>query len=491
MNITYQIVIDYLQKYQTEIKTKAIEYQNVKQKLILVCPLCQIDYQCSFFDFKRKDNKMCISCSKKQSSEKKIINIKLEKIKQEFNDINIINEKDDYLRDEKIHCQCKKCNHIFYEAYHILLRKKNKQLLSCSLCNRENKKTRDRQKTYQKTIEFCQNNNITFVSSEEQFVNGKELFICHKCNQEFHRLHKYFNRETYPNRTQLCQKCSNSNPVSSEEIKIRQLLEKYNIDFENNNRSILDGKELDIYIPKHQLAIEINGLYYHSELNGINKNHHLDKTLACKQQSIQLLHFWDYEINNKFLIVSDIIKSKLNLLENKIGARELTTNFIDSKKAKEFMNNNHLHGFCQAKWHLALIKNNIVYCVLSLGTSRTGDYWEIIRFATLNSTKVIGGYSKLITYIKKEMKIEKLMSFADMRISNGDLYLKSGWQLEGVSSPCYWYFKNKEIYHRSNFMKHKLKNMPNFDHTLTEWQNMIKMGYDRVWDCGNLKFTLL
>ena len=189
------------------------------------------------------------------------------------------------------------------------------------------------------------------------------------------------------------------------------------------------------------------------------------------------------------MIVEDIIKSKLNLLENRIGARQLKIEMVDSNVAKEFMNMNHLHGFCQAKWHIALKKDNIIYSIISLGQSRTSYHLEIIRFATLNNMKVIGGYSRLITYIRKQMKIESLMSFADRRISNGDLYLKSGWKLNGVSNPCYWYFKNKKIHHRSNFMKHKLKKYPEFDQHLTEWQMMIKMGYDRVWDCGNLKFV--
>lgn len=488
MNITYQTITDYLQKYKTNIKTKATEYKNVRQKLILVCSSCQQDYQCSFFDFKRKENKVCLLCSKKHSGEKKIIYFDLELIEKEFSDITIISEKKSYQRKEKISCQCKNCNHVFDEAYYILLRKKNKQLLSCSHCNRENKKIRDRQQTYQKTIEFCQNNNLNFVSSEEEFINGKEIFVCPKCNQTFHRPHKYFNREIYPNRTELCQNCSNSNPISNEELKIRMILEKHNIDFESNNREILNGKELDIYIPDHQIAIEINGLYYHSELKGIDKQYHLHKTLECERQGIQLLQFWDYEVNNKLEIVEDIIKSKLNLLQKKIGARELKIELVDSKRAKEFMNTNHLHGFCQAKWHIALVKNNLIYSIVSLGKSRTSDHWEIIRFASLNNTKVVGGYSRLISHIKNELHIENLMSFADRRVSNGDLYLKSGWKFDSVSSPCYWYFKNKQIYHRSNFMKYKLKNMNGFDHALTEWENMIKMGYDRVWDCGNLKF---
>ena len=489
MNITYQTVAEYLQKYQTAIKTKETEYQNVRQKLTLVCSFCLTDYECSFFDFKRKDNKICTSCSKKQSGLKKVISIKLEKIKQEFVDINIISENDNFLREEEIECQCKNCFTVFKEKYHILLRKKNKNLASCSNCNRKNKNLRDRQKTYHKTVEFCQNNNLTFISSEQQFTDGEELFQCPKCQQSFHRPHKYFNRETYPNRTELCQNCSNSNPVSSEEIKIRTILEKYNIDFESNNRTILNGKELDIYIPKHKIAIEINGLYYHSELKGVDKHYHLNKTLECERQQIQLLQFWDYEVNNKPRIVEDVIKSKFNLLENKIGARELQIEMINNGSAKQFMNANHLHGFCQAKWHIALKKDNMIYTLISLGRSRTSDHWEIIRFATLNNAKVIGGYSKLISYIKKELRIDRLMSFADRRISNGDLYLKSGWQSTGVSNPCYWYFKNKHVYHRSNFMKHKLKKYPEFDQNLTEWEIMIKMGYDRVWDCGNLKFT--
>ena len=489
MRTEFEEVEKYLKLYNTIILTTKNNYKNISQKLTLICQQCQQDYQCSFFDFKRKENKICLSCSKKNIGLKKVISIEKKEIVNNITDIIILDKKENYGRDEKIRCQCKKCNHIFDEAYYILLRKKNKNLSSCSKCNRENKRIRDRQKTYQKTIEFCQNTNLIFVSSEQQFVNGEELFVCPKCQETFHRPHKYFNRETYPNRTELCQNCSNSNPVSSEEIKIRTILEKHNIDFESNNRTILNGKELDIYIHKHQIAIEINGLYYHSELKGMDKHYHLNKTLECERQQIQLLQFWDYEVNNKPWIVEDVIKSKLNLLENKIGARELQIEIINSGSAKQFMNANHLHGFCQAKWHIALKKDNMIYTVISLGRSRTSDHWEIIRFATLNNTKVIGGYSKLISYIKKELQIDMLMSFADRRISNGDLYLKSGWQLTGVSNPCYWYFKNKQMYHRSNFMKHKLKKYPEFDQNLTEWEMMIKMGYDRVWDCGNLKFT--
>lgn len=490
MKTEFEEIIKYLELYQTKILTIKKDYVNISQKLDLVCSQCQQIFKCSFYDFKRKENKICISCSKKNIGLKKIINIKKEEILKQFQDIKITSKKIVYGIKEEITCQCLKCNNIFKESYQILKRKKNKNLNSCSRCNINQKIKKDKEKTYKKTLDFCQKNNINFISTQKQFLEGQEIFICPQCHQQFNRHHKYFNRQTYPDRTDLCQNCSNSNPVSNEEIKIRELLIKYNIKFETNNRVILSGKELDIYLPEYKLAIEINGLYYHSELSGVNKNYHLNKTLECEKQGIQLLQFWDYEVNNKFLIVEDIIMSKLNLLENKIGARQLMIKKIDNKIAKDFLNNNHLHGFCQAKWHIGLVKDDIIYSIISIGKSRTSDDWEIIRFVNKNHIKVIGGYSRLISYIKKELQIDRLMSFADRRISNGDLYLKSGWRLEGVSKPCYWYFKSKQIFHRSHFMKHKLKSKNDFDHTLTEWQNMIKMGYDRVWDCGNLKFIL-
>ena len=43
-----------------------------------------------------------------------------------------------------------------------------------------------------------------------------------------------------------------------------------------NNRHIISPMELDIYIPQKNLAIEFNGLYWHSELFR-DKNYHFDK----------------------------------------------------------------------------------------------------------------------------------------------------------------------------------------------------------------------
>ena len=79
-----------------------------------------------------------------------------------------------------------------------------------------------------------------------------------------------------------CGKCSN-NGISKEEKELNNWLNSLGIITETNNKNILNGLELDIYIPSHNLAIEYNGLYWHSE-EFIDKNYHINKTELCEKK---------------------------------------------------------------------------------------------------------------------------------------------------------------------------------------------------------------
>jgi len=58
--------------------------------------------------------------------------------------------------------------------------------------------------------------------------------------------------------------------------------------------------------------------------------------------------------------------------------------------------------------------------------------------------------------------------------------------------PSYFYTKDHyKKYHRFGFRKNVLNKKLNvFDPNLTEWENMKNNGWDRIWDCGNLKYQL-
>lgn len=91
----------------------------------------------------------------------------------------------------------------------------------------------------------------------------------------------------------------------------------YNIVKEICNDAILNyrklsKRELDIYIPSKQIAIEYNGTYWHSIESGTKTDFHLNKSIECRNNGIRLIHIYEFEdfeqqINNLIILLKDDI----------------------------------------------------------------------------------------------------------------------------------------------------------------------------------------
>lgn len=76
---------------------------------------------------------------------------------------------------------------------------------------------------------------------------------------------------------------------------------------ENNKRKIIQGYELDIYLPEINIAVEYNGSYFHST-NFKDKYYHQNKTLACYKIGIRLAHILDVDWEQNKNMVKDKLK---------------------------------------------------------------------------------------------------------------------------------------------------------------------------------------
>lgn len=277
---------------------------------------------------------------------------------------------------------------------------------------------------------------------------------------------------------------------SNQESKIRNLLEKHQIEYQTNTRSVISPKELDIFIPSHNLAIEVNGIYWHSELNGKDKNYHLSKTEDCEKQNIQLLQFWDIEVDQKWEIIASMILNRLNHSSIKIGARQCKIVQVSKTYEKDFLNKNHLQGYISSTVCLGLEHKNELVSIMSFGKPRFNKKvdWELLRFCNNLNTQVIGGASKLFS----KRPNGTIVSYADRRYSCGNVYDSLGFQKVKIANPSYWYTNDcQHLQNRMKYQKHKLpKLLETFNSELTEWENMQLNGYDRVWDCGTMVFHL-
>ena len=264
-------------------------------------------------------------------------------------------------------------------------------------------------------------------------------------------------------------------------------INQYQIEYIVNDRDKIKPLELDIYIPSKSLAIEVNGLYWHSELaGGKDKNYHLNKTLECEKQGIQLLQFWDIEILNKINLVQSMISYHL-MQQNikKIHGRKCNIINLETCDAKDFLNENHIQGFEKGSIKKGLLyQNELVACLIADKPRFTKSFdLEIIRFCSKQNTQVQGGFSKLT----KSLGFKSLISYANRKYSKGNVYESSGWHCSHYSKPSYHYTNDyASLINRTSYQKHKLSNLLEiFDPSLTEWENMKLNGFDRIWDCGN------
>jgi len=300
-----------------------------------------------------------------------------------------------------------------------------------------------------------------------------------------------------------CQTCYKSSSIFEEEVTkyIKMLLP--NIDIKSRDKTILNGKELDIYIPSLNIGIECDGLFWHGEIGGMkNKSYHLNKTIECEKQGIHLIHIFEDE----WLFNKDIVYNKLKHIlkqsTDKLYARACDIRSIDNVDKKRFLNVNHIQGNDVSSICYGLFHKDELVSLMTFGKSRVfmnttsvvGQY-ELIRYAS-NKT-VVGGASKLLNHFIKIHKPYKVISYADRRWTHSvkNLYASIGFKKISDGTPNYWYFgkdKNYRRHHRFGFAKHTLsKKFVNFDSNLSEWQNMQNNGYDRIWDCGHLKYELI
>jgi hypothetical protein len=325
--------------------------------------------------------------------------------------------------------------------------------------------------------------------SIKDYFSG-EFIIEHEDHQFHSSLGLIYDRLKFSKNCEICTICNpiNSNS-SSYENEIAEWISKYST-IERRNRNLINNREIDIYLPDKKLAIEFNGLYWHSELFK-NKWYHLDKTKKCLELGISLIHVFEDDWIYRKEIVKSIILNKMNLIENKIWARKCYVKEINIKECKKFLIENHIQGYSRCKYKLGLFKDDELVSVMTLGIRKTNSKseFELIRFCNKLNTNVVGSASKLLTHFIKEYKwTGKIISYADISMFSGNLYEKLGFENIHLSKPNYYWIIGDKRYHRFKYNKKKLVNNFGSDNNLSETQIMNNWGYYKIWSCGQIRY---
>lgn len=232
-----------------------------------------------------------------------------------------------------------------------------------------------------------------------------------------------------------------------------------------NSRKIIGGKELDIYFPELNFAIECNGAYWHSESRGRGKLYHKNKLQDCKAHGIDLLNIWDYHWYNNTDIVKSMIRHRLGLSE-RIYARKTRTVLVDEDTEKQFLTANSLTGYVKSHVCIGLEHNNELVQLASF--SKTDDITPIFKsvsMCTKLNTAVVGGCGKLISYFVRTNALP-LHFFVNSEHFSGNVFRALGLLKFGETDPLCKYTDDYLTF---------LSSIDDAEIVL----------YDRIWDCGN------
>ena len=342
---------------------------------------------------------------------------------------------------------------------------------------------------------------VKYLNDEFHYIINCPHPDCNKCEQKNFLISSthYWVRK---NKTEICTNLlpiqHNRSVNTSIEIFIHSVLDKYNIQYETNTRKIISPYELDVYIPSKKVAIECNGIRWHSTETNKSRSYHYEKYKKCLDRGVQLITFWEDQIIYKPDIIESMICSKLGIIENKIYARNCSVKEINSDICSDFLNKNHIQGKTSSKIKLGLYLNNELVSVMTFNNgnrcsgskNKSENEWELSRFCSKQNNAVVGGASKLLNYFINTYSPSKIISFACLDISNGSLYKRLGFE-ESNYSEGYWYINSKDNkrYHRSTFTKAKLI-QDGYDPDMTESEIMAMRKFYKIYDCGRIKFEL-
>ena len=302
-----------------------------------------------------------------------------------------------------------------------------------------------------------------------------------------------------------CPKCSSH--VSNTQREIYEYIFQYNQDTILEDRTTYPNLYLDITIPSKQLAIEYNGIYWHT-INDSNissryklNNHLKDKLLLAKKYGLRVINIYEDEWIDNQLQIKQIINNALGIIKGKIGARKC---FVWSCISSDPNFITHIQPFFNKYHHqgLRFKPNGVAYCLIynmqivacayfGQNNYHNQNECELIRYTTKAGYKVQGGLSKLIkAFISNNSWVKNIISYCDARLFTGEGYIKSGFKLIDWTSPGFDVIVNGKRKHRSCIVKNKLKNyFSNEDlNNHTQFELAEILGWRIIPDCGQLVF---
>lgn len=346
----------------------------------------------------------------------------------------------------------------------------------CSYCYGNHKKTTEE---FKREVKKLVGDDYTVLGE----YKGSHKYIKMKhniCDHEWNVKPTYF----VNSQATRCPKCFKNNSSSETELRdfIIETLGIENVKF--NDRSLIyyiddkDNKvhyyEIDIYIPKIKLAIEFDGIFWHSS-KYTDKDYHINKTKLCNEKDIKLIHVFEDE----WLLRKDIVKSlllkELNLLESKT-IKKYYIKEISVKEKNRFLKENSLEfNKYKTDLRLGLYINKELYSILTVRNNK------IINYIDRKDIKINNSLELFIKYIRSNITNKKIyIDFNKRWYDKNDNIFKNLIYIEDIK-PKKFYFDTR--FNNDIVICHK-------EYNKILYKDVVSTEKESIYDCGYIRYKI-
>jgi hypothetical protein len=284
-----------------------------------------------------------------------------------------------------------------------------------------------------------------------------------------------------------------ANHYGKKQQDIREWLNSFGFNFQSN-RSLIPGKEIDLYDPNTSVAIEYCGLYWHHECSPEPRprQYHYFKHQECLKNNIQLLTIFSDEWETKEKQCKSHIKSLLGIKDRRLYGRQCEVMQIDKNQSRLFFDEYHIQGSNR----LGLVFFGLFYEKELVGAVSLGrhnrQYGNLVldRLCFKDGVQIVGGASKLFSHCigwGRTNGFSDIISFSDNRWSIGKVYQAMKFNIDKEYGPDYSYVNIKSPKARISKQSQKKSNN-GCPPDITESAWTLQNGLSKIWDCGKKRW---
>jgi hypothetical protein len=291
----------------------------------------------------------------------------------------------------------------------------------CRICSSK------RQGKIKYDIEFIKNflnqNGLTLLDIEKRIITVQ-------CSEGHITKRKWYYTFKYK---RFCSSCKINKP----ERELLTFFKELHISKKHRLRGIIGKQEIDIYLPKHSIGIEFNGLFWHSDYILKDKEYHKKKQDLCEKKGIELITIWQDEWEYKKHIVQSLLKARLALHPCEDIKNFSFRDVPIRKKELDFFKDNSLHGVSSKATHsVSLLKADKIHSILSYSSSKDTIY--LYEFCEKLNHSIANGFVECMQFLENTYKPKKICMTIDRRYFPEKILVQNGFKKQRTTLKFKW-----------------------------------------------------